>query len=188
MRGCSGDFSPTSSRGSAGCPQLGTDMAHDALVDRPAARRHPATGRADRRARSVPVPELPQLGSSLSCDPPCVTELSSSTTNGTPGAKPGYPGHRQALPAPTEVIEVTPDLYACGQQEFPATTPYHTHQVIELPELRMAAMHVVSHETQCPRCNVVRTAVSANWSNFSTSHGPRRLGGAQAGNLTQALD
>jgi transposase len=87
-----------------------------------------------------------------SSDPPFVAKLSSSTTNGIPGAKPGHPGHRQALLAPTEVIEVTPDVCVCGQQEFPATMPYHTHQVIELPEIRMAVTHVVLHETQCPRC------------------------------------
>jgi transposase len=87
-----------------------------------------------------------------SSDPPFVTEPSSSTTKGTPGAKPGHPGHRQALLAPTQVIEVTPDVCVCGQQEFPATVPYHTHQVIELPEIQMAVMHVVLHETQCPRC------------------------------------
>jgi transposase len=85
-----------------------------------------------------------------SADPPCVTRPSSSTTKGTPGAKLGHPGHRQALLAPTEVIEVTPDVCACGQQEFPATMPYHTHQVIELPEIQMAVTHVVLHEGHCP--------------------------------------
>jgi transposase len=87
-----------------------------------------------------------------SSDPPCVTRPSSSTTKGTPGAKPGHPGHRQALLAPTEVIAVTPDVCVCGQQGFPATTPYHTHQVIELPAIRMAVTHVVLHEAQCPGC------------------------------------
>jgi transposase len=58
-----------------------------------------------------------------SSDPPFVTPSSSAPTKGTPGAKPGYPGHRQALLEPTEVIEVTPDACACGQQEFPTTTP-----------------------------------------------------------------
>jgi hypothetical protein len=44
-----------------------------------------------------------------SSDPPFVTRPSSSTTKGTPGAKLGHPGHRQALLAPTEVIDVTPN-------------------------------------------------------------------------------
>jgi transposase len=87
-----------------------------------------------------------------SSDPPFATRPSSSTTKGTPGAKPGHPGHRQALLAPTEVIEVTPEACPCGQRKFPVTTPYHTHQVIELPEIQMAVTHVVLHETRCPRC------------------------------------
>jgi transposase len=87
-----------------------------------------------------------------SSDPPIVTSPSSSTIKGTPGAKPGHPGHRQALLAPTEIIEVTPTVCVCGQQEFPATMPYYTHQVIELPEIQMAVTHVVLHETRCFRC------------------------------------
>jgi hypothetical protein len=47
------------------------------------------------------------------------------------------------LLAPTEVIEVTPDVCVCGQLEFPATMPYHIHQVIELAAIRMAVTHVV---------------------------------------------
>jgi transposase len=87
-----------------------------------------------------------------SSDPPFVTPSSSAPTKGTPGAKPGHPGHRQALLEPTEVIEVTPDACACGQQEFPTTTPYYTHQVIELPEIQMQVTHVVLHEACCPQC------------------------------------
>jgi transposase len=87
-----------------------------------------------------------------SSDPPFVTRPSSSTIKGTPGAKPGHPGHRQALLAPTEIIEVTPTVCVCGQQEFPATMPYYTHQVIELPEIQMDVTHVVLHETHCLRC------------------------------------
>ena len=30
--------------------------------------------------------------------------------------------------------------------------PYHTHQVIELPEIQMAVMHVMVHEAHCPQC------------------------------------
>jgi transposase len=87
-----------------------------------------------------------------SSDPPFVKPSSSSPTKGTPGAKPGHPGHRQALLEPTEVIEVTPDACACGQQEFPTMTPYYTQQVIELPEIQMQVTHVVLHEACCPQC------------------------------------
>lgn len=93
-----------------------------------------------------------------SSDPPFVTPSSSAPTQGTPGAKPGQPGHRQALLEPTEVIAVTPDACAGGQQEVPTTPPYYTHQVIELPEIQMTVTHVVLHEGPCPGCGRLLTA------------------------------
>ena len=58
------------------------------------------------------------------------------------------------LLTPTEVIEVKPAPCGCGQREFLTTTPYYTHQVIELPEIQIAVTHVVLHETHCPRCGL----------------------------------
>jgi len=87
-----------------------------------------------------------------SSDPPYEKPPGCSGTSGRPGAKPGHPGHRQASLEPTAVIAITPEVCACGQREFPATTPYYTHQVIELPEIQMTVTHVMLHETRCPRC------------------------------------
>jgi transposase len=87
-----------------------------------------------------------------SSDPPFVKRAAHPGAQGKPGAKPGHHGHRQALLAPTEVIEIKPETCSCGAREFPATTPYYTHQMIELPEIQMAVTHVVLHETWCPRC------------------------------------
>jgi transposase len=70
-----------------------------------------------------------------SSDPPYEKRPARSDTQGKPGAKPGHPGYRQVLLAPTEVIEVKPAPCGCGQREFPETQPYYTYQVIELPEL-----------------------------------------------------
>jgi transposase len=106
-----------------------------------------------------------------SSDSPYAKRAACTGTQGRPGAKPGHSGHRQALLAPTEVIEVTPDVCACGQQEFPATTPYHTHQVIELPEIRMAVTHVVLHEAQCPGCGRLLKAVLP--AEYRYGYGPR---------------
>jgi transposase len=39
-----------------------------------------------------------------------------------------------------------------GKRDFPETTPYYTHQVIELPEIQMRVKHLVLHEAHCPRC------------------------------------
>jgi transposase len=87
-----------------------------------------------------------------SSDPPYEKQIARAGVQGKPGAKPGHPGHRQARLAPTEVIKVAPAPCACGQQEFPTTTPYYTHQVIELPEIQMQVTHVVLHEACCPQC------------------------------------
>jgi transposase len=120
-----------------------------------------------------------------SSDPPFVTRPSSSTTKGTPGARLGHPGHRQALLAPTEVIEVRPGVCACGQLEFPATMPYHIHQVIELPEIQMAVTHVVLHEGHCPGCG--RRLKAALPAEYRYGYGPRltaligELSGSQRG-------
>jgi transposase len=87
-----------------------------------------------------------------SSDPPYAKRTARSGVQGQPGARPSHPGHRQVRLEPTEVIEVRPEACPCGQREFPETTPYHTHQVIELPEIQMAVTHVVLHETCCPGC------------------------------------
>jgi transposase len=120
-----------------------------------------------------------------SSDPPFVTRLSSSTMKGTPGAKLGHPGHRQALLEPTEVIAVTPGPCACGQREFPAMTPYYTHQVVELPAIRTAVTHVVLHETRCPQCG--RRLKAELPAEYRYGYGPRltaligELSGSQRG-------
>jgi transposase len=88
-----------------------------------------------------------------SSDPPYAKRTARSGVQGKPGAKPGHPGHRQARLEPTEVIEVRPEACPYGQWEFPKTTPYHTHQVIELPEIHMQVTHVVLHEARCPQCD-----------------------------------
>jgi transposase len=106
-----------------------------------------------------------------SSDSPYVQRIARSGARGRPGAKPGHPGHRQAWLAPTEVIEVQPEACACGHREFPETQPYHTHQVIELPEIRMAVTHMVLHETRCPRCG--RTLKAELPAAYRYGYGPR---------------
>jgi transposase len=106
-----------------------------------------------------------------SSDPPFMTKLSSSTTKGTPGAKPGHPGHRQALLAPMEVIVVKPEACPCGQREFLDTAPYYTHQIIELPAIEMHVKHVVLHEACCPRCgHLLKAELPAE---YRYGYGPR---------------
>jgi transposase len=77
------------------------------------------------------------------------------TTAATPrkaGGKPGHPGHRQVLLPPTTVQELRPERCTCGNTTFALTTPYHTHQVIELPPIAMEVTHWVLHQGWCPAC------------------------------------
>jgi transposase len=55
--------------------------------------------------------------------------------------------------------------------ELPETTPYHTHQVIELPEIQMVVKHMVLHEVQCPRCGRLLKAFLPEEARYG--YGPR---------------
>jgi transposase len=106
-----------------------------------------------------------------SSDPPWVKPQPPSKPKGTPGAKPGHPGHRQTLLEPTEVIEVQPPACSCGQTMFPQARPYYTHQVIELPDIQMTVRHFVLHEARCSRCGRVTKAPVPPAA--SSGYGPR---------------
>jgi transposase len=93
-----------------------------------------------------------------SSDPPWVQPKPPGRPKGTPGARPGHPGHRQALLEPTEVIEVKPPACVWGQRVGLDMSPFDTHQVIELPESTMIVRHLVLHEACCPQCGRVTNA------------------------------
>jgi transposase len=77
-------------------------------------------------------------------------------TNATPrrkaGGKPGHPGHRQVLLAPTTVHEVRPERCACGNTTLALLRPYYTHQVLELPPIAIEVTHWVLHQGWCGDC------------------------------------
>jgi transposase len=75
-----------------------------------------------------------------------------STTRRKAGGKLGHPGHRQVLLAPTRVVEVRPEPCVCGHTAFAGTSPYYTHQVIELPLITMEVTHWVLHQGRCQAC------------------------------------
>src|SRR6516165_6140425 len=79
-------------------------------------------------------------------------QRTTATTPRKAGGKPGHPGHSQVLLPPTIVKELRPERCACGNTTFPLTTPYHTHQVIELPPIAMDVTHWVLHQGWCPDC------------------------------------
>lgn len=93
------------------------------------------------------------------------------TTPRKAGGKPGHAGHCQALLPPTAVHELYPERCACGHTAFAMTTPYHTHQVLELPPIAMEITHWVLHQGCCLGCGA--------WSKaqlpleHATGYGPR---------------
>jgi transposase len=87
------------------------------------------------------------------------------------GGKPGHPGHRQTLLPATAVHEVWPERCACGNTTFALTTPYHTHQVLELPPIAMEVTHWVLHRGWCPACGHWNKAPMP--AEHATGYGPR---------------
>src|SRR5262249_19849003 len=77
-------------------------------------------------------------------------QRTTATTAHKAGGKPGHPGHRQALLAPTTVYEVGPERCACGNTTLTDLRPYYTHQVLELPPITMDVTHWVLHKGWCP--------------------------------------
>jgi transposase len=94
-----------------------------------------------------------------------------STTPRKAGGKPGHPGHRQGLLPPTTVQALRPERCACGNTTFALTTPYHTHQVIELPAIAMEVTHWVLHQGWCVDCG--RWTKAQVPAEHATGYGPR---------------
>ena len=80
-------------------------------------------------------------------------------------------GFRQKMLEPTEVKNIIPELCICGNTHFDNTNSYYTHQVIELPEIKMEVTHFVLHKGQCSCCGKVNKAVVPN--EHRTGFGPR---------------
>lgn len=87
------------------------------------------------------------------------------------GGKPGHPGHRQVLMAPTSVEDLLPEVCACGSGDFALVSPYYTHQVIELPRIEMEVSHGVLHQGQCLVCG--RWCKASAPAEHTTGYGPR---------------
>ena len=94
-----------------------------------------------------------------------------TTPRGKAGGKPGHRGHRQAMLPPTTVHEVRPERCPCGNTTFALTTPYHTHQVIELPPITIDVTHWVLHQSWCAVCGTWRKAQVPP--EHATGYGPR---------------
>jgi transposase len=92
----------------------------------------------------------------------------------TPGGKRGHPGHPQVLLTPTTTIALFPEGCVCGHQGLVELTPYHTHQVIELPCMRPDVTHWLLHQGQCRSCGkLCKATVPADQ---VSGYGPRLTG------------
>jgi transposase len=91
-----------------------------------------------------------------------------------PGAKPGHPGHPQVLLEPTTTVALFPGACTCGQSVFADLTPYHTHQVIELPVIRPEVTHWRLHQGWCLSCG--RQCKATVPADSASGYGPRLTG------------
>ena len=89
------------------------------------------------------------------------------------GAKKGHKGHQQQLLKPTDKNHLLPGQCSCGHQGFSRceTTPFYTHQHVELPVIDMEITHWVLHKCDCPVCG--KTVKASLPENIHGGYGPR---------------
>jgi transposase len=93
------------------------------------------------------------------------------TSTGTRGGQKGHRGNGPTLLSPTEVHLIEPGPCPCGHGNVVSLSPYHTHQVIELPPIEMEIHHFVLQQGQCPGCGRQLTAQVP--SQHQAGYGPR---------------
>ena len=90
---------------------------------------------------------------------------------GKRGARHGHPGSGPKLLRPTACQDVYPAPCGCGQGVPRLTTPYHTHQSVELPPISMTVTHWVLHQGRCTGCGKLLRARLPKAQ--QTGYGPR---------------
>ncbi len=89
------------------------------------------------------------------------------------GGQIGHKGHQQKLLEPTSVDLLFPGTCSCGCSSFDPKSikPFYTHQVIELPEIKMDVLHFILNQGKCTQCG---TTVKAQLpKERQTGYGPR---------------
>jgi transposase len=110
-----------------------------------------------------------------SSDPPQQrAKRKKSKGKGKPGAKKGHKGCQQSLLEPSKTIPVPPTVCPCGGQGFVGLRAFHTHQHIELPEIKMDITHFILQEGECAVCGATRKGSVPE--GFETGYGPRFTG------------
>lgn len=84
------------------------------------------------------------------------------------GTRKGY--ERKRL-EPTETQNVMPGACSCGCTNHVGIKPYYTHQVVEIPEIKLIVEDIVLHRAQCAECGkTVRADIPHD---KRTGYGPR---------------
>lgn len=92
-------------------------------------------------------------------------------SGGKRGARKGHRGTGPTLLSPTEVYLIAPGPCACGHGELVSLSPYYTHQVIELPPIKMEIEHFILHQGTCSGCG--RQLKAQVPSEHQAGYGPR---------------
>jgi transposase len=87
------------------------------------------------------------------------------------GAKKGHQGHCQVMLEPTETLEIKPERCSCGNSHFAELKAYHTHQVIEFPQIQMKVIHLILYEGACSGCGKLTKAKLPK--EHESGYGPR---------------
>jgi transposase len=89
------------------------------------------------------------------------------------GGQKGHPGHQQKLLPADREISVMPEPCRCGCSSFNPNDfhTFYTHQVLELPPIKMDVIHHILLKGKCPNC---RKTIKAEIPKESrTGYGPR---------------
>ena len=73
------------------------------------------------------------------------------------GPQKGHKGHKQELLEPTQQQNIVPEKCDCVCATIIADSlqPYYTHQVIELPEVKMNILHLILSKGKCRNCGKI---------------------------------
>jgi len=72
---------------------------------------------------------------------------------------------------PTETHHVMPGICTCGSISYKELKPYYTHQVVELPEIKLIVEDYVLYKAQCSECG--KTVKGEIPQEKRTGYGPR---------------
>jgi len=89
------------------------------------------------------------------------------------GAQKGHKGHQQKLMEPSSEINLIPRACSCGASSIDQKSlkPFYTHQMIELPEIKMDVRHFILNQGVCSRCGCLVKATLPK--EHGTGYGPK---------------